>query len=65
MKVGDYTRVPIGTKLEGSVIERCPHCGSNGLPVTVDGKTRYNHGIVISSEQNQEFDMGFSWCPKG
>ena len=43
MRVDDYYRLPLGTKLETGEIQTCTYCGKNGLAELVEGKTFYTH----------------------
>ena len=52
MGTTDYTRLPIGTKLEEGEIQRCPYCGKPGYAQTISGKTYYTHSESISQIVN-------------
>jgi hypothetical protein len=57
MGTTDYTRLPIGTKLEEGEIQRCPYCGKHGYAQTISGKAYYTHSESIS----QTTDADKSW----
>jgi hypothetical protein len=63
MKIDDYTRLPLGTKLEDGEIKICPHCGNNGLEKDVDGKTFYNHHTAAGYDEKGHPVVQFSYCP--
>lgn len=43
MPLYDYTKLPIGKKLENGEIQECPHCGQRALLEITDGKKWYTH----------------------
>jgi|HubBroStandDraft_6_1064221.scaffolds.fasta_scaffold1427114_2 hypothetical protein len=55
----NYTRLPIGTKINGSEIKTCPECGEPGLLETTDAKTYYTHGDIVEFGENGEFEVKF------
>jgi hypothetical protein len=57
MRTTDYTRLPIGTKLEEGEIQKCPYCGKPGYAQTINGKMYYTHSESIA----QTVDADKSW----
>jgi hypothetical protein len=63
----DYTRLPIGTKLEKGEIQICSYCGRPGYAQTIDGKKHYTHSEIISRtvDADKSWKIDFKWdsCP--
>lgn len=61
----DYTSIPIGTEDgAGNSIERCPHCGRNGLHEIVNGLDFYTHSQGVGFDGSGKLDASFDMCPK-
>jgi hypothetical protein len=58
MGTTDYTRLPIGTKLEEGEIQTCPHCGKPGYAQTTDKNKMY---YIHSESTSQTVDADQSW----
>ncbi len=43
MRFDDYTRLPLGTKVDGGAIKVCPECRKNGLAEEHSQKVFYTH----------------------
>jgi hypothetical protein len=51
----DYTKMVVGTKIDGGEVTICPYCGRCGLKVFVNDVAFYNHRLgsfLVQSEQN-------------
>ena len=64
MKTTDYTKLPIGTKVEDGTIQLCPHCGRHGVAEEVYGKTFFTHSYWRGYDQRDNPQMGWDMCPK-
>ena len=61
----DYTTFPVGTNDgAGNTIEKCPHCGRNGLHEKVNGLDFYTHSQGAGIDERGNLDVGFDMCPK-
>ena len=61
--VRDYSLAPIGTQIDGGVIQLCPHCDKNGLATDVYGTTYYTHSQEFGFDSANKPVMDWKWCP--
>jgi hypothetical protein len=64
MKIDDYTRLPIGTKIDNGEIQTCPHCGKLGLLEEVDGKKWFTHSQARGFNSKGSPQISWDMCPK-
>ena len=64
MRTVDYILLPLGTEVDYSEIQLCPHCGKRGLAEKVNGDTFYTHLQVLRFDENSRPDFRWEWCPK-
>jgi hypothetical protein len=62
MTISDYTVLPVGTEIDGGVVEKCPYCLKNGLKVSVGGKDYFNHRLAPTQQGNSVVIVDES-CP--
>jgi hypothetical protein len=60
----DYTRLPIGTKVDQGTIEQCPYCGKAGIHERVSGKDFYTHSQWVGFDEKGNPSIGWDMCPK-
>jgi hypothetical protein len=60
----DYTRLPIGTKIDDGEIQECPYCGRAGMVMVVGGKTYYNHKQLVGMDREDTLITQFEFCPQ-
>ena len=65
MRKDDYTRLPLGTKIDDGEITKCPYCGRNGLADTANGKTFYTHFQEVGFNEMGNPVINWEWCPQG
>ena len=63
IKGKDYTKLPLGTKLQGGEIKTCPHCQRLGLELQQGAKTFYSH-IDAMEFDGPDFNTIHDMCPK-
>jgi hypothetical protein len=59
----DYTKLPVGQKIEDGQIEKCPHCGRNGLAAKVEGKNFYTHIEAVRMQNMDNAAITLDFCP--
>jgi hypothetical protein len=64
MRHDDYTRLPIGTKLDSGEIQKCPHCQRTGLLEVVDKKKWYTHSQFVGFDSKGSPVTNWDMCPK-
>jgi hypothetical protein len=59
----DYTKMMVGTKIDGGEVTVCPYCGRCGLKVFVNDVAFYNHrlGSLLAGDTVQVIDDS---CPQ-
>lgn len=65
MRIDDYTRLPIGMKVESGEIKACPHCDLHGLAELISGTLFFTHYQAVGFDEKGTPVMKFYWCPKG
>ena len=67
MIIRDFTNLKIGKKFfEGELpreIQKCLHCGKNGLAELVSGKMFFTHIQWWGFDQEIP-EIGWEWCPR-
>ncbi len=61
----DYTKFPIGQKVDRGEIQICPHCGRRGVAETVNGMTFFTHSQWARiNDKEPKYEIGWDMCPK-
>lgn len=63
MRITDYKSLSVGTKVDDGEIQKCPHCGQNGLAETVGGKTYYTHYQTFGFSEAGQPVIEWRFCP--
>jgi hypothetical protein len=64
MRTRDYSRLPLGSKVEAGEIRLCPHCNLAGLCEEVEGKQYFVHSQTAGYTQQGGFVLTWEACPK-
>ena len=58
----NYTKLPIGTKLDSGEIQVCTYCGKHGIAEKHDDKIIFVHGDVLD-ETSDTLTVEWVQCP--
>lgn len=64
MRRTDFTKLPVGTKLDNGEVEACPHCGRAGMVEKVDGNTFYVHSEAVGINEERKIEIKWEMCPR-
>jgi hypothetical protein len=57
----DYTKYPVGSKIDGGEIQLCPDCKRNGLLDENNGEKFYVHSQAVATDSTS---LVFDMCPR-
>ncbi len=64
MRTTDYTKVPVGTKLDEGEVYKCPHCGRPGLLEIVNEKKWFTHSQSVGFTDKGIPQILWDMCPR-
>jgi hypothetical protein len=64
VKAIDYSRINLGTQMDGGIVGTCPACLRAGLAETVNGRTFYTHRVAFGFNMEGEPVVEWDMCPR-
>lgn len=64
MKVRDFSKMPVGTKVQDGEIQICPHCGRAALLERVDDKEFFTHSQTVGINEKGGLEINWQSCPE-
>jgi hypothetical protein len=62
--VEDFSKLPVGTKIDRGTVQMCPHCKKFGLLEETGGIQWYTHSQWRGYDEDFNPVIGWDSCPK-